>query len=252
MAALRGLCLSPAQRARPASPQKSGFTLETALVLTRTILKRGQDLGQLLGQALVGRKLPFLLWSGILGELQAWGLPQSPLTFVSVLPPTGGENIKSINQQSGAHVELQRNPPPSTDPNLRIFTIRGLPPQIEVARHLIDEKVGVRTRVLPPESWGFLLYVRGTCFPPEPHTSWASGSSGAVRAAAPSPIAEGRGLGAGTVARPRHAGLPRPPPLLPEPRPHRLEEQPGGSLPQLCPRTPTGLALAASPAGSVH
>ncbi|KFO31932.1 Far upstream element-binding protein 3 [Fukomys damarensis] len=55
----------------------------------------------------------------------------------------GGENIKSINQQSGAHVELQRNPPPNTDPGLRIFTIRGVPQQIEVARHLIDEKVGV-------------------------------------------------------------------------------------------------------------
>ncbi|XP_055964901.1 far upstream element-binding protein 3 isoform X2 [Sorex fumeus] len=54
----------------------------------------------------------------------------------------GGENIKSINQQSGAHVELQRNPPPSTDPGLRVFTIRGVPQQIEVARHLIDEKVG--------------------------------------------------------------------------------------------------------------
>ncbi|XP_072285308.1 far upstream element-binding protein 3-like isoform X2 [Pyxicephalus adspersus] len=55
----------------------------------------------------------------------------------------GGENIKSINQQSGAHVELQRNPPPSTDPSIRIFTIRGIPQQIEMARHLIDEKVGV-------------------------------------------------------------------------------------------------------------
>ncbi|KAM9083913.1 far upstream element-binding protein 3 isoform 4-T4 [Megaptera novaeangliae] len=54
----------------------------------------------------------------------------------------GGENIKSINQQSGAHVELQRNPPPNTDPSLRIFTIRGLPQQIELARQLIDEKVG--------------------------------------------------------------------------------------------------------------
>ncbi|XP_054992045.1 far upstream element-binding protein 3 isoform X2 [Sorex araneus] len=54
----------------------------------------------------------------------------------------GGESIKSINQQSGAHVELQRNPPPSTDPGLRVFTIRGVPQQIEVARHLIDEKVG--------------------------------------------------------------------------------------------------------------
>ncbi|NXB91567.1 FUBP3 protein, partial [Vidua chalybeata] len=54
----------------------------------------------------------------------------------------GGENIKSINQQSGAHVELQRNPPPNTDPGVRIFTIRGVPQQIELARHLIDEKVG--------------------------------------------------------------------------------------------------------------
>ena len=34
-------------------------------------------------------------------------------------------------------------------------------------------------------------------------------------------------------------GLPWPPLLRPEPRPHRLEEQPGGSLPQLCPPTPT-------------
>lgn len=78
------------------------------------------------------------------------GLPQPPLTLLScVRLPAGGENIKSINQQSGAHVELQRNPPPNTDPNLRIFTIRGIPQQIEVARHLIDEKVGVRTRSFP-------------------------------------------------------------------------------------------------------
>lgn len=40
-------------------------------------------------------------------------------------------------------MELQRNPPPNTDPGVRIFTIRGLPQQIELARHLIDEKVGV-------------------------------------------------------------------------------------------------------------
>lgn len=40
-------------------------------------------------------------------------------------------------------MELQRNPPPNTDPGVRIFTIRGVPQQIELARHLIDEKVGV-------------------------------------------------------------------------------------------------------------
>jgi len=63
--------------------------------------------------------------------------------YVLVFFSSGGENIKSINQQSGAHVELQRNPPPNTDPGVRIFTIRGVPQQIELARHLIDEKVGV-------------------------------------------------------------------------------------------------------------
>uniref|UniRef100_A0A8C5BWU3 Far upstream element-binding protein 3-like n=1 Tax=Gadus morhua TaxID=8049 RepID=A0A8C5BWU3_GADMO len=56
----------------------------------------------------------------------------------------GGETIKSINQQSGAHVELQRNPPPSTDPNTRVFTIRGTPQQMDLARQLIDDKIGVR------------------------------------------------------------------------------------------------------------
>ncbi|XP_066514287.1 far upstream element-binding protein 3 isoform X2 [Hoplias malabaricus] len=54
----------------------------------------------------------------------------------------GGETIKNINQQSGAHVELQRNPPPNTDPNVRIFSIRGTPQQMEMARQLIDEKIG--------------------------------------------------------------------------------------------------------------
>ncbi|XP_024236205.1 far upstream element-binding protein 3 isoform X5 [Oncorhynchus tshawytscha] len=54
----------------------------------------------------------------------------------------GGETIKNINQQSGAHVELQRNPPPNTDPNVRIFSIRGTSQQMEMARQLIDEKIG--------------------------------------------------------------------------------------------------------------
>lgn len=74
-----------------------------------------------------------LLWEKILNVILC----------VSVFFSSGGENIKSINQQSGAHVELQRNPPPNTDPGVRIFTIRGVPQQIELARHLIDEKVGV-------------------------------------------------------------------------------------------------------------
>jgi len=62
----------------------------------------------------------------------------------------GGETIKSINQQSGAHVELQRNPPPSTDPNTRVFTIRGTPQQMDLARQLIDDKIGVRKTTRKP------------------------------------------------------------------------------------------------------
>lgn len=65
---------------------------------------------------------------------------------VCVCVCVGGETIKNINQQSGAHVELQRNPPPSTDPNTRVFTIRGTAQQMDLARQLIDDKIGVRQR----------------------------------------------------------------------------------------------------------
>ncbi|XP_034047792.1 far upstream element-binding protein 3 isoform X2 [Thalassophryne amazonica] len=54
----------------------------------------------------------------------------------------GGETIKNIKEQSRAHVELQRNPPPNTDPNVRIFSIRGTLQQLEKARQLIDERIG--------------------------------------------------------------------------------------------------------------
>ncbi|XP_042912008.1 far upstream element-binding protein 1 isoform X3 [Parasteatoda tepidariorum] len=52
----------------------------------------------------------------------------------------GGETVKSINQQSGAHVEIARGAPPS--PHEKVFTIRGNPQQIEHAKQLIMERVG--------------------------------------------------------------------------------------------------------------
>lgn len=60
----------------------------------------------------------------------------------------GGETIKSISQQSGARIELQRNPPPNADPNMKMFTIRGTPQQIDYARQLIEEKIGVSGQLL--------------------------------------------------------------------------------------------------------
>uniref|UniRef100_A0A3B3S107 Far upstream element binding protein 3 n=1 Tax=Paramormyrops kingsleyae TaxID=1676925 RepID=A0A3B3S107_9TELE len=74
----------------------------------------------------------------------------------------GGETIKNINQQSGAHVELQRNPAANTDPNVRIFSIRGTPQQTELARQLIDEKIGVRFLC---SHFSYSLAILNHCFP---------------------------------------------------------------------------------------
>uniref|UniRef100_A0A8C7HVY5 Far upstream element (FUSE) binding protein 1 n=1 Tax=Oncorhynchus kisutch TaxID=8019 RepID=A0A8C7HVY5_ONCKI len=54
----------------------------------------------------------------------------------------GGETIKGISQQSGARIELQRNPPPNSDPNIKMFTVRGSHQQIDYARQLVEEKIG--------------------------------------------------------------------------------------------------------------
>lgn len=53
----------------------------------------------------------------------------------------GRENVKAINQQTGAFVEISRQPPPDGDPNFKLFTIRGSPQQIDHAKQLIEEKI---------------------------------------------------------------------------------------------------------------
>ena len=37
----------------------------------------------------------------------------------------GGETIKQINAQSGARAQIVKDPPPSSDPNYKIFNIKG-------------------------------------------------------------------------------------------------------------------------------
>uniref|UniRef100_A0A8C7H370 KH-type splicing regulatory protein n=1 Tax=Oncorhynchus kisutch TaxID=8019 RepID=A0A8C7H370_ONCKI len=56
----------------------------------------------------------------------------------------GGENVKAINQQTGAFVEISRQPPPNGDPNFKLFIIRGSPQQIDHAKQLIEDKIEVR------------------------------------------------------------------------------------------------------------
>uniref|UniRef100_A0A4W5R966 KH-type splicing regulatory protein n=1 Tax=Hucho hucho TaxID=62062 RepID=A0A4W5R966_9TELE len=55
----------------------------------------------------------------------------------------GGENIKAINQQTGAFVEISRQLPPNGDPNFKLFVIRGSPQQIDHAKQLIEDKIEV-------------------------------------------------------------------------------------------------------------
>ncbi|CAL8282226.1 unnamed protein product [Gadus morhua 'NCC'] len=77
----------------------------------------------------------------------------------------GGETIKNIKEQSCAHVELQRNPPPNTDPNVRIFSLRGTPQQLDKARQLIDERVGAAALV--NSGFGMNLFSQGQTTPPQ-------------------------------------------------------------------------------------
>ncbi|XP_073704378.1 far upstream element-binding protein 1 isoform X3 [Garra rufa] len=82
----------------------------------------------------------------------------------------GGETIKSISQQSGARIELQRNPPPNSDPNIKIFTVRGSPQQIDYARQLVEEKIGVSDGPVSP--------MGGPHGPPGPHGGPSHGPPG--------------------------------------------------------------------------
>lgn len=52
----------------------------------------------------------------------------------------GGETVKQICAESGARVELSREPAPSETE--KVFVVRGTPYQIHHAQHLIRIKVG--------------------------------------------------------------------------------------------------------------
>uniref|UniRef100_A0A3Q3VUQ5 K Homology domain-containing protein n=1 Tax=Mola mola TaxID=94237 RepID=A0A3Q3VUQ5_MOLML len=81
------------------------------------------------------------------GGQGSWGTPGGEMTFsipavkCGLVIGRGGENVKSINQQTGAFVEISRQPPPNGDPNFKLFIIRGSPQQIDHAKQLIEEKI---------------------------------------------------------------------------------------------------------------
>uniref|UniRef100_A0A672GSJ7 KH-type splicing regulatory protein n=1 Tax=Salarias fasciatus TaxID=181472 RepID=A0A672GSJ7_SALFA len=81
------------------------------------------------------------------GGQGGWGPPGGEMTFsipahkCGLVIGRGGENVKAINQQTGAFVEISRQLPPNGDPNFKLFIIRGSPQQIDHAKQLIEEKI---------------------------------------------------------------------------------------------------------------
>lgn len=77
-------------------------------------------------------------WGGPPGSEMTFSIPAHKCGLVI---GRGGENVKAINQQTGAFVEISRQPPPNGDPNFKLFTIRGSPQQIDHAKQLIEDKI---------------------------------------------------------------------------------------------------------------
>jgi len=63
------------------------------------------------------------------------------LFYIKIFILIGGETIKQINQQTGAHCELDRRN--QSNENEKIFIIRGNPEQVEHAKRIFSEKLGM-------------------------------------------------------------------------------------------------------------
>jgi len=64
-----------------------------------------------------------------------------PASKVGLVIGKGGETIKSINQASGAHTEIDKNAPP--DAREKNFVIRGPPECVDRAKQMVLEKIGL-------------------------------------------------------------------------------------------------------------
>lgn len=73
------------------------------------------------------------------------------VTYINLNNLSGGEMIKQINQQSGAHCELDRKAPNNQNQSSteKTFIIRGEPEQLETAKRLISDKIQMQITFIP-------------------------------------------------------------------------------------------------------
>uniref|UniRef100_A0A1L8DHD1 Putative k-similarity type rna binding protein n=1 Tax=Nyssomyia neivai TaxID=330878 RepID=A0A1L8DHD1_9DIPT len=69
-----------------------------------------------------------------------------PASKCGIIIGRGGDTIKQINQQTGAHCEMDRKA--QNNQNEKTFIIRGNPDQIEHARSIISEKIGLEINLI--------------------------------------------------------------------------------------------------------
>ncbi|XP_059475011.1 far upstream element-binding protein 3 isoform X3 [Neocloeon triangulifer] len=69
-----------------------------------------------------------------------------PANKCGIIIGRGGETIKQINHQTGAHCELDRRPPPN--PNEKLFIVKGSAEQIESAKRMMTDKIGITPTVV--------------------------------------------------------------------------------------------------------
>lgn len=75
-----------------------------------------------------------------------------PASKCGIVIGRGGETIKLINQQSGAFCEMDRSA--INPPSEKMFKMKGTSEQIEHARQLISEKIGIDITILSTRQIG--------------------------------------------------------------------------------------------------
>ncbi|KAL4826154.1 hypothetical protein H8958_019771 [Nasalis larvatus] len=75
----------------------------------------------------------------------------------------GGENLKAMNQQTGAFLEISWQLPPDGDPNFKLFIIQGSAQQIHHTRQLIEGALQPGATWAPPHAGGV-----------PPHQGWGN------------------------------------------------------------------------------